>query len=192
MLTAMLSALPCDIDDLGIIPDDLDAMTQALDRARTADIIVTTGGASVGDHDLVRPAFTRAGGSLDFWKIRMRPGKPLMAGRLGNSMFLGLPGNPVSAFVTGFLFLAPLVRHISGASRPLPFMTKARLSSPLPQTGERDDYLRAFRAEDGIVSVTSQDSAATAAMAMADCLILRPALSPPAAPGESVTILPLN
>lgn len=192
MLTAMLSALPCDIDDIGIIPDDLDAMTQALDRARTADIIVTTGGASVGDHDLVRPAFTRAGGSLDFWKIRMRPGKPLMAGRLGNSLFLGLPGNPASAFVTGFLFLAPLVRYISGASRPLPFMTKARLSSPLPQTGERDDYLRAFRAEDGVVSVTSQDSAATAAMAMADCLIVRPALSPPAAPGESVMILPLN
>lgn len=192
MLMAMLSALPCDIDDLGIVADDLDAMTQALERARSADIIVTTGGASVGDHDLVCPAFASAGGSLDFWKIRMRPGKPLMAGRLGEAMFLGLPGNPVSAFVTGFLFLLPLIRHMSGATCPLPRQTEARLSSPLPQIGDRDDYLRAFRGEDGVVSVTSQDSAATAAMAMADCLILRPALSPPAASGQSVTILPLN
>lgn len=192
MLAALLAALPCGVTDLGIVPDDLNAMTAALDRARSADIIVSTGGASVGDHDLVRPAFAAAGGTLDFWKIRMRPGKPLMAGRLGDSLFLGLPGNPVSAFVTATLFLLPLVRHLSGAVQPLPPTSDAPLASPLPATGERDDYLRAFRTGEGIVSVTSQDSAATAAMARADCLILRPAGSPPAQAGDRVTILPLG
>ncbi|MGW8203408.1 molybdopterin molybdotransferase MoeA [Sphingomonas bisphenolicum] len=191
MLAALLAALRCDVIDLGIVPDDLDAMAAALDRARTADIIVSTGGASVGDHDLVRPAFIKAGGALDFWKINMRPGKPLMAGRIGDTLFLGLPGNPVSAFVTATLFLLPLVRHLGGARDPLPPMSDAPLASPLPATGDRDDYLRAWRGQDGIVSVTSQDSAATAAMAKADCLILRPAGSPAAAPGDRVVILPL-
>lgn len=192
MLAAMLAALPCEVIDMGIVPDDLTQMTAAFASAAQADIIVTTGGASVGDHDLVRPAFEQAGGALDFWKIRMRPGKPLMAGKLGDALFLGLPGNPVSAFVTATLFLLPLLRHISGAARPLPRSIDAPLASPLPPTGERDDYLRAFRAEGGIVSVTSQDSAATAAMARADCLILRPAGSPPASAGDRVTILPLD
>lgn len=191
MLAAMLAGLPCDVVDLGIVPDDLNAMVAALARAQGADIIVSTGGASVGDHDLVRPAFVRAGGALDFWKIAMRPGKPLMAGRLGDALFLGLPGNPVSAFVTATLFLLPLVRHISGAADPLPRMGEAVLAGPLPAIGDRDDYLRAYRSANGLVSVTSQDSAATAAMAMADCLILRPAGSPAATPGERVTVLPL-
>lgn len=191
MLAALLGGLSCDIIDLGIVSDDLDSVTQAFTRAGDADIIVSTGGASVGDHDIVRPAFARAGGSLDFWKIRMRPGKPLMAGTLGSAIFLGLPGNPVSAFVTATLFLLPLVRHLMGAASPLPRTTLATLAAPLPATGERDDYLRAFRTEAGIVSVTSQDSAATAALAMADCLILRPAGSPAALAGEAVTVLPL-
>jgi len=192
MLAAMLAALPCDVIDIGIVPDDLDTLATAFRTAAQADIIVSTGGASVGDHDLVRPAFARAGGSLDFWKIRMRPGKPLMAGRLDDSIFLGLPGNPVSAFVTGTLFLLPLVRHMAGAAAPQPLMTHAPLASTLPATGDRDDYLRAYRGADGIVSVTSQDSAATAAMAMADCLILRPAGSPAARPRDCVTIIPLS
>lgn len=191
MLMAMLGTVPCDILDLGIVPDDLETMIQAFEKAKMADIILSTGGASVGDHDLVRPAFTQAGGSLDFWKIRMRPGKPLMAGKLGHSVFLGLPGNPVSAFVTAMLFLLPLARHMGGAASPLPVLASARLAAPLPATGERDDYLRAFRAEGGIVSVTSQDSAATAAMARADCLILRRAHSAPAKTGDIVDILPI-
>jgi molybdopterin molybdotransferase len=191
MLAAMLAALPCDVIDLSIVPDDLDAMTATLHQAASADIIVSTGGASVGDHDMVRPAFVQAGGTLDFWKIKMRPGKPLMAGALGDAVFLGLPGNPVSAFVTATLFLLPLVRHRAGANDPLPRTTDARLAAPLPKTGDRDDYLRAYRGEAGIVSATSQDSAATAAMATADCLILRPAASAPAAAGDTVTILPL-
>lgn len=192
MLAALLGSLPCDVIDLGLVPDDLDSVAAAFARAREADIIVSTGGASVGDHDIVRPAFVRAGGSLDFWKIRMRPGKPLMAGTLGPAIFLGLPGNPVSAFVTATLFLLPLVRHLMGAARPLPRTATASLAAPLAATGERDDYLRAFRTDAGIVSVTSQDSAATAALAMADCLILRPAGSPAAAAGDAVTVLPIS
>ncbi|BBD97831.1 molybdopterin molybdenumtransferase MoeA [Sphingobium amiense] len=191
MLAAMLAGPPCDIVDIGIVADDLPALATAFERAKDADIIVSTGGASVGDHDLVRPAFDKAGGALDFWKIRMRPGKPLMAGRMGNALFLGLPGNPVSAFVTATLFLLPLVRHMSGAADPLPRTAQARLASALPQVGERDDYLRAYRGAGGVVSVTSQDSAATAALSLADCLIVRAAGSPPAAPGDIVSILPL-
>lgn len=191
LLAALLSRLPCECIDLGIVPDDVDAMADAFARAADADIIVSTGGASVGDHDVVRPAFAKAGGSLDFWKIRMRPGKPLMAGTLGSGIFLGLPGNPVSAFVTATLFLLPMVRHLAGAASPLPRTASATLAGPLPATADRDDYLRAYRSEAGIVSVTSQDSAATAAMAMADCLILRPAGSPAAVAGQTVTILPL-
>jgi molybdopterin molybdotransferase len=191
MLAAMLAALPCDVIDLGIVVDDLDATVAALESARDADIIVTTGGASVGDHDLVRPAVEQAGGSLDFWKIRMRPGKPLMAGRLGNSIFLGLPGNPVSAFVGATLFLLPLVRHMAGAADPLPRTEPGTLAGPLPASGERDNYFRAFHGDGGLVSVTSQDSAAVLALASADCLILRPAGSPPAQAGEAVTIVPV-
>ena len=191
MLATMLGAAGAEVIDLGIIPDDLEALTRALKEAAKADIILSTGGASVGDHDLVRPAFAAAGGSLDFWKIRMRPGKPLMAGKLGDSIFLGLPGNPVSAFVTATLFLLPLVRHMAGAADPLPRSATASLAAHLPATGERDDYLRAFHTTDGLVSVTSQDSAATAALAKAQCLIVRPAGSPAAAAGDQVTILPL-
>lgn len=192
MLAALLGSLPCEVIDLGIVPDDLDATIEALGKAASADIIVSTGGASVGDHDMVRPAFARAGGSLDFWKIRMRPGKPLMAGRLGNAVFVGLPGNPVSAYVTATLFLLPLVRHMAGAPLPLPRTCVASLAASLPATGERDDYLRAYHTAEGMISVTSQDSAATAAMAQADSLIVRPAHSPPASAGDQVVILPLT
>ncbi len=191
LLSAMLSGLPCDIDDMGIIPDDLSAMTAAFDKARTTDVILSTGGASVGDHDLVRPAFAAAGGDLDFWKIKMRPGKPLIAGTLGAGIFLGLPGNPVSAFVTATLFLMPLVRHLSGSAMPLPMLTRAPLASPIVATDDRDEYLRARMTKAGAVALTAQDSAATRALAQADCLIVRPAGSSEARSGDMVTILPL-
>jgi molybdopterin molybdotransferase len=105
MIAAMLADLPVDITLVGIIPDRLDALTAAFAEAR-ADIIVTTGGASVGDHDLVRPALEAAGGTIDFWRIALRPGKPMLAGTIGKAIALGLPGNPVSAFVTAMLFRA--------------------------------------------------------------------------------------
>ena len=191
MLAAMLAKIPCDVEDFGIVTDDLSAMTATFEAARQADIIISTGGASVGDHDLVRPAFAAAGGSLNFWKIRMRPGKPLMAGSIGAATFVGLPGNPVSAFVTATLFVMPLIAHLSGSRSPLPATGSAPLATAIEATGDRDNYLRARITGEGAVALTAQDSAATRALADADCLIVRPAGSPAALPGTPVTILHL-
>jgi len=189
MLQAMLGAPPCVADDRGIIVDRLDALTAAFSATRGCDIVVSTGGASVGDHDLVRPALERAGGVIDFWKIAMRPGKPLICGTLGDAIFLGLPGNPVSAFVTATLFLLPLVRHMGGCPDPLPVRRKAALSRDMPAVGGRDDYVRGVCTADGVAPLPVQDSAATLALARANCLILRPAGSPEAKAGEEVEVI---
>jgi molybdopterin molybdotransferase len=183
MLTALLADLPVSIVDGGIVPDDLAAMTAAF-AGIDADIIVTTGGASVGDHDLVRPALLAAGGSLDFWKIAMRPGKPLLAGRLGDAVVLGLPGNPVSAFVTATLFLRPLIAHLSGAADPLPRRLSAPLAHPLAANGIREDYIRARLTANGLDAYPVQDSGMLAALAGSDALIIRPIGAPPAAAGD--------
>jgi molybdopterin molybdotransferase len=190
MLAAMLAGLPAEAHDGGILPDRLDVLTDAFAAAaRDADIIVTTGGASVGDHDLVRPALKAAGADLDFWRVRMRPGKPLMAGRLGDAIVLGLPGNPVSAFATAFLFLLPLVRHLIGDPAPLPKVEQMPLAGPLPKVAERTDYLRGLITPDGILPLSGQDSAALAMLARADALIVRAGEAPPAPVGEIVDIL---
>lgn len=193
MLQAMLASLPCKVADHGIIADDLAALTDHLRHAGDPDIIISTGGASVGDHDLVKPALEAAGGSIDFWKIRMRPGKPLICGRLGKALFLGLPGNPVSAFVTAHLFLLPLVRHMNGSPAPLPVRREALLAADMPATGERDDYVRAIWDEEAgrVRPLSQQDSAATWGLSQASALIVRPARSAPAPSGETVTLLPL-
>ncbi|WP_082737881.1 molybdopterin molybdotransferase MoeA, partial [Sphingomonas sp. CCH9-H8] len=111
MLAALLATLPVELIDLGILPDRIDALTAAF-AAVDADLLVTSGGASVGDHDLVRPALEAAGTAIDFWRIAMRPGKPLMAGRMRDIVVIGLPGNPVSAHVTALLFVLPMVAHL--------------------------------------------------------------------------------
>lgn len=191
MLRAMLAALPCDIIDMGIVGDDLDALSHAFRAAAQADIVVTTGGASVGDHDLVKPALVAAGGSVDFWKIAMRPGKPLICGTLGQAAFLGLPGNPVSAYVTATLFLLPLVRHMAGSRDPLPKEVVAHAGAAIPATGTRAEYVRASM-ENGIATpLVFQDSAATLALSQANCLIHRTPQSPAIVAGDPVTILPL-
>ena len=110
----MLRDFPCDVSILGIVPDDLDKLIAAIGSVE-ADLLVTLGGASVGDHDLVKPALERCGASLDFWKVAMRPGKPVMAGKLGDMLVIGLPGNPVSAFVTTLLFTKPAAAALAGA-----------------------------------------------------------------------------
>lgn len=191
MIAAMLSPLGCIVEDLGIVPDDRAAITAALVCAAQADIILTSGGASVGDHDLIVPALQDAGGHVDFWKIAMRPGKPLICGALGNAVMLGLPGNPVSAFVTAFLFALPLVRAMSGSSSPLPPTQQGILASPLPPGGTRAEYLRGHREGGRITPVVGQDSAATLALSRANCLIVRPAHVPAAVAGDVVTIHPL-
>ena len=192
MLAAMLADLPVEVIDIGILPDRLDALRDAF-AAVDADLLVTTGGASVGDHDLVRPALEAAGGTIDFWRVALRPGKPMMAGRLGATVVLGLPGNPVSAFVTATLFVMPMVAHLAGARDPLPTATSALLGEDLPANGGRTDYLRAElrREPDGARAYAStiQDSSMLLTLARSTCLIVRPADAPAARAGDSAEIL---
>ncbi|MCP3730735.1 molybdopterin molybdotransferase MoeA [Sphingomonas sp. MG17] len=188
MLAAQLADLPVDLIDLGILPDRQDILEAAF-RAIRADILVTTGGASVGDHDLVRPALQAAGAAIDFWKVAIRPGKPLMAGRLGDAIVLGLPGNPVSAFVTATLFLRPLIAHLAGAAEPLPRTVPAILGEPLPANGPRADYMRAAHRDGRVVAAAIQDSSMLRTLARADCLIVRQPHAPAAQPGNTVEIL---
>ena len=190
MLRALLADLPVEVIDLGILPDDLAVMTRAF-AAVEADLLVTTGGASVGDHDLVRPALVAAGGSIDFWRIALRPGKPMMAGRLGAASVLGLPGNPVSAFVTAMLFVRPLVAHLAGAADPLPRTVGATLGEPLAANNGRTDYLRGGWRDGRVYASIIQDSSMLLTLARATCLIVRAADAPAAAAGDPVDVLPL-
>ena len=190
MLAAMLSDLPADVTLLGIVPDRLDALAAALAGAQ-ADIIVTTGGASVGDHDLVRPALEAAGGAIGFWRIAIRPGKPMLAGMLGEAMVLGLPGNPVSAFVTATVFLRPLIAAMAGAADPLPKTLTATLAEPLPANDHRQDYLRGTTVDGRVTFANIQDSSMLATLARADCLIVRAPHAQPAQIGDRVEIVTL-
>ena len=188
MLAAMIADMPVDIVDMGILPDRLDALRDAF-AGVDADLLVTTGGASVGDHDLVRPALQAAGGSIDFWRIALRPGKPMMAGRLGDAAVLGLPGNPVSAFVTAILFVKPLIAHLGCASDPLPPLTTALLGEDLPANNARTDYLRGALRDGRVYASSIQDSSMLLTLARANCLIRRPANAPVARAGDSAEIL---
>ena len=190
MLAAQLADSPVELIDLGILPDRLEVLEEAF-RAVDADLLVTSGGASVGDHDLVRPALAAAGAVIDFWRIALRPGKPMMAGKLGDAIVLGLPGNPVSAFVTALLFVRPLVAHLAGAADPLPRTHTAMLGEPLARNGERTDYLRAEIRDGRVLASTLQDSAMLQTLARATCLIVREPHAPAAETGDSVEILDL-
>ena len=190
MLAAMLAGWPVEVIDLGILPDRLDTLRDAFAAVR-ADIVVTSGGASVGDHDLVRPALVAAGGSMDFWRVALRPGKPMMAGRLNGAVVLGLPGNPVSAFMTATLFLKPLIAALSGAADPLPPTRTAILGEPLPANDHRSDYLRATIRNGHVHAAAIQDSSMLRTLARADCLIVREPHAPAAEPGDEIEILPI-
>ncbi|MBW6525581.1 molybdopterin molybdotransferase MoeA [Sphingomonas sp. RHCKR7] len=188
LLRALLADTGVEIVDLGILPDRLDALTRAF-AAVDADLLVTTGGASVGDHDLVRPALEAAGVTLDFWRIALRPGKPMLAGRRGGLAVVGLPGNPVSAFVTALLFVRPLVAHLAGAADPFPTTTSALLGEDLPANGERSDYLRAELRGGRAYASTIQDSSMLRTLARSTCLIVRPPHAAAARAGDSADIL---
>jgi molybdopterin molybdotransferase len=190
MLAAQIADLPVEVIDLGILPDRQEVLEAAF-RGVDADLLVTSGGASVGDHDLVRPALEAAGATIHFWRIALRPGKPVMAGRLGDTIVLGLPGNPVSAFVTALLFVRPLVAHLAGAADPLPATRTATLGEPLAANGERTDYLRAEIRGGRAFASTLQDSAMLRTLARATCLIVREAHAAAAQTGDSVEILDL-
>lgn len=185
--------------DLGIARDDLPALTAAIDAARDAgaDVLVTLGGASVGDHDLVQRALAARGWELGFWRIAMRPGKPLMHGRLGAMTVLGLPGNPVSSIVCSLIFLVPLVRALSGDPDAGAVATQpARLGVDLPANDERQDYLRArlTAGEDGTLVATPfprQDSSMLRLMAEAEALVVRAPHAPAARAGDPCRIIRL-
>jgi len=181
--------------DLGVAPDRLPAIRAAIRAARDADILVTLGGASVGDHDLVRQALVDEGMDLAFWKIAMRPGKPMMTGRLGTQRVLGLPGNPVSSFVCAILFLVPLIRRLAGLPQAEPAQP-ARLGSAMKANDEREDYVRATLADgtDGAVATAFavQDSSMLATLAAADALIVRAPFAPAAEAGDPCRVIRLR
>ena len=186
MLAAMAVPHAASVLRLGPVPDRMDAMLAALDKAADADVIVTSGGASVGDHDLVRPALEQWGAQIDFWRVAVRPGKPLLVARKGRQWIIGLPGNPVSSYVTAFLFLLPLLRRLGGAADPLPRPLTLRLGADMPEVGNRTEFIRARLAEGALVPVHEQDSSALAALARAEVLIERPAGAPAATAGSLV------
>ena len=179
MLEAMLADLPCVVTRIGPVADDLAALAAALDGARGADLIVTSGGASVGDHDLVRPALEAWGAEIAFWRVAMKPGKPLMVARrnTGDSeqLILGLPGNPVSSYVTAFLFLLPLVRTLLGAAQALPARTQSAVAADLGPGGKRLEFVRGIWDGVTVTPLSQQDSSALQALSIANALIERPA-----------------
>jgi molybdopterin molybdotransferase len=198
-LMALARAEGAQVIDLGIVPDRIEATVEAIRRARAegADVLLTSGGASVGDYDLVQKGLAAEGLQLAFWRIALRPGRPMMNGRLGAMQVLGLPGNPVSAFVCAVLFLVPLLRRLSGRTDIAPHPESARLACDLPANDERADYMRATLIEgsDGTpvaAPVPVQDSSMIAALAKADCLVIREPFAPAVKAGERVAILRLT
>jgi molybdopterin molybdotransferase len=192
MIAAMLAGLGCAVTRIGPVPDDRAALAAALAQAEGADILITSGGASVGDHDLIKPALAEWGAETAFWKVAIKPGKPLLVATRGPQVVLGLPGNPVSSFVTAFLFALPLVRASMGMPAPLPATEALVTGEPLPAVGRRREFLRARRAGGAVWLAGSQDSSALSALAGADCLIDRAADAPALPAGAPVTVYPLQ
>jgi molybdopterin molybdotransferase len=197
-LRALARAEGADVIDLGIAADTLDATTSGIRRAGDvgADILITTGGASVGDHDLVKQALDAEGVAMAFWRIAMRPGKPLMHGRLGAMRVIGLPGNPVSSYVCAFLFLVPLIRKLCGRLTIHHATESALLGRDIATNDQREDYLRArlTTRNDGALIVTPvdhQDSSLLGNLAAAQALLIRPPFAPAAKAGSSCNILRL-
>lgn len=192
MIAAMLAPLGCEVLRLGPVGDDMAALEAALAAAEGADILITSGGASVGDHDLIKPALAGWGAQTAFWKVAIKPGKPLLVATRGAAVILGLPGNPVSSFVTAFLFALPLVRASMGDPDPLPRSLTLLAGEALPAIGSRREFLRAVSDGGAVRLAGSQDSSALSALAATDCLIDRPAHAPAAAAGEPVRVFPLQ
>ena len=182
---------------LGIAPDDSAALKTLVEGARGADLLVTTGGVSVGEHDLIREALGEQGLEMDFWRIAMRPGKPLLFGRIGATPILGLPGNPVSSLVCATLFLRPAIAVMLGRETEAIAPETAILGTPLGANDRRQDYLRARLETDAqgrrrALPFARQDSAMLATLAQADCLVVRAPHAPAAEAGEVVEIVPLS
>ncbi len=194
--------------DLGLQPDDVNAIAEAIERGAEADVLISIGGASVGDYDFVGTAFDKLGIARDFWRIAMRPGKPLMFARRGKQRILGLPGNPVSALVCSFVFLRPLMAALLGTDMPLP-RQMAVLGADLPENDLRQDYLRVRlqwpqegteqadapdvrRLLPVALPFSRQDSAMLRRLVEADALLVRPPFAPPLAKGTLVEVLRID
>ncbi|MCA6109100.1 molybdopterin molybdotransferase MoeA [Bradyrhizobium cenepequi] len=197
-LRALARAEGAETIDLGVAADTVAATTEGIRRAHAAgtDILVTTGGASVGDHDLVKPSLEAEGVTMAFWKIAMRPGKPMMHGRHGAMRVIGLPGNPVSSYVCAYLFLVPLIRALLGRSTIHHVRESALLGRDLAANDQREDYLRALLEErdDGTLiatPVTRQDSSLLGNLTAAQALVMRPPFAPAAPKGTPCDILRL-
>ena len=197
-LRALARAEGAETIDLGIAADTVEATTHGIRRARDsgADILITTGGASVGDHDLVKQSLEAEGVAMAFWRIAMRPGKPMMHGRLGGMRVIGLPGNPVSSYVCAFLFLVPLIRALSGRAAIHHVRETALLGRDVIANDQREDYLRARleeRADGALIAtpVNHQDSSLLGNLAAARALLIRAPFAPPAAAGSACDFLRL-
>jgi molybdopterin molybdotransferase len=182
---------------LPVARDDRAAIASVADWVSGADMLLTSGGASVGEHDLVQAALTERGLVVDFWKIAMRPGKPLMAGRLGSVPMIGLPGNPVSAMVCAILYVMPALARLSGLPGDPPPTVPARLGAPLRANDHRADFLRGrlTRSDTGELIATAferQDSAMMKLLADADALILRAPHAPALEAGAAVQVIRLD
>lgn len=196
-LSYLIRSHHCDVVDLGIAHDDEESIRQKIDKAREekVDLLVTSGGVSVGKYDLVQTVLKSEGMELDFWKVAMRPGKPIMFGVLPKNhkmLVLGLPGNPVSSMVCGHIFLVPILEKMSGRSYR-PHVETALLSVPLPENGSRRHFVRAnltinAKGEKWVTPVRSQDSSLIRLMANADCLIIREENGTPLTVGEPCRI----
>jgi len=199
MIAALLRSFDADVTDFGIVEDRREALAAAIESARGHDLLVTIGGASVGDHDLVKPVLQEAGARIDFWKVAIRPGKPLLAGRLGKgaceTLVVGLPGNPVSAFVCARILLGPLLRHLGGSRSPRDTLTMATAAVALGRNGPRRDFMRAnvSPGADGpiITPAIAQDSSLLSVLAGANALLVRPENAPRVEAGERVPMLSL-
>ena len=192
MLAVMVAELPCRVTSTGPVADRLDDLVAAFEAHGQADVIVTSGGASVGEHDLIRPALARFGAELEFWRVAIKPGKPLLIARRGLQLIIGLPGNPASAFVTAWLFLLPVLRAAMGAADPLPRSFTAPLAVSLTGGGGRMEFIRAFWDGESVTADALQDSGAISPLARANALIERDAGAPPRDIGERVRVFLLD
>lgn len=193
-IAAIARATGAEAEILPIARDTEDSIRESFDRARTSDLLVTIGGASVGDHDLIGKVAGALGMERSFYKIAMRPGKPLMAGKISEMAILGLPGNPVSAIVCATLFMRPLIHAMQGLPLQRP-IRRARLTAGLPPEGDREHYLRAqlFPGDDlpAITAFDKQDSSLLSVLSKADALLIRPPHDPARKAGEIVEYMPL-
>jgi molybdopterin molybdotransferase len=176
---------------LPIARDNIASLNTALDLAQGADVIITIGGASVGDHDLVGKVIAERGVDQSFYKVAMRPGKPLMAGKLDNAVMVGLPGNPVSAMVCGIIFLVPMLKKMLGQQAKAAQRYQAIVTNEIPENGPREHYMRATLDAGKVTLADRQDSALLSVLTTADALVVRPPNAPAARVGDTVDYIPL-